>query len=293
LKFRKMDTKVFEFFCDCPVLSTHKRNQHNAQPTTNTSMLLRAHNLSRSAPRPVTTQRGPTGFSRQSVAQQRPIARNINRTFAIATETAKPEKQQENASKQETSLNKTTEASSNVAKSEGKPQSAVATHHHKRMGRQYDPFFDDWRDFSRRMDKYLTSSFGLPAMNVFDWETPLISGGLVDVTDQLPSVDISESDKSYHVHADLPGVPKENIHLSVKDGVLEIKATKDFKKETKDEKRNYSLIERSYGSFVRRLPVPKDADPSKVKAKYENGVLELEIPKPEPSQREQTRIKIE
>jgi len=144
------------------------------------------------------------------------------------------------------------------------------------------------------MDKYLTSSFGLPSHIFSDplSEFGLPSNQLMAAREFQPTLDISESDKAYHVHAELPGIPKENIHVSIRDGILEIKGNKDIKKEVKDEKRNYSRIERSYGSFTRRISVPKEIDTTKVKAKFENGVLELEVPKPEHAQKEQ-EVKIE
>jgi len=164
---------------------------------------------------------------------------------------------------------------------------------HRNRGRLMDPL-DDWRDLSRRMDNFLTSSFFPTDIFADPFAAfPATSFAGSTLSEFQPSVDVSETDKSYHVHAELPGIPKENIHVSIRNGMLEISGNKDFKKETKDEKRNWTRVERSYGSFVRRIAVPRELDASKIKAKYDNGVLELEVPKPEPTQQDQFQVKIE
>jgi len=217
---------------------------------------------------------------------------SLRRTFATDT------KQDKTAEATATATEPKTQA---VA--ESKPESQVS-HRRSRGGgggavRSYDPFFDDWRDFSRRMDRYLTNSVGFPSITTdlfadpfADWSAsfPRATAAMAEFR---PSVDFSESDKAYHVHAELPGIPKENVHVSIRNGILEISGNKDFKKETKDDKRNFSRVERSYGSFVRRFGVPRELDAGKIKAKYENGVLELEVPKPEPTKQDQFEVKIE
>jgi len=220
------------------------------------------------------------------------------RTFTTDTKDTKGTKAQETKDTKGTKAQETNQpgGDSNVAISTDAPQSNQVSPRHSssRVARSYDPFFDDWKDFSRRMDKYLTTSFGLPSTIIdpfSDWT--LSPRQFATMSEFQPSVDISESEKAYHVHAELPGIPKENIHVSIRDGMLEIRGNKQYKKETKDEKRNYSRVERSYGSFVRRIAVPKEVDVSKVKAKFDNGVLELEVPKPEPAQQEQFQVKIE
>jgi len=172
------------------------------------------------------------------------------------------------------------------------PKRDVARHR-KDRGRVFDPL-DDWRDLSRRMDNYLTSSIFPTDIFADPFEfSAFPTTSLARMSEFQPSVDVSETDKAYHVHAELPGIPKENIHVSIRNGVLEISGNKDVKKETKDEKRNWTRVERSYGSFVRRIAVPRELDASKIKAKYDNGVLELEVPKPEPAKEDQFQVKIE
>lgn len=119
-----------------------------------------------------------------------------------------------------------------------------------------------------------------------------LSGGFELSSEFVPKIDISETDKAVFIHAELPGMTKENVNISLQDGVLEISGNKNLEKRTEDKDRKYSRVERSYGSFVRRIGVPKGTKASDVKAKFQNGVLELEVPKVEQS-KEQFEVKIE
>lgn len=99
--------------------------------------------------------------------------------------------------------------------------------------------------------------------------------------DPLPSqikVDVNENGNAYTVKAEVPGVAKEDIHVSVEGGVVTISAeVKQEDKQTKDEKVLRS--ERYYGSVSRSFQLPQDVDAGAAKAKYENGVLSLTLPK--------------
>ena len=94
-----------------------------------------------------------------------------------------------------------------------------------------------------------------------------------------PAIDVSETEKEYLVKAELPGISKKEIDISLTDGVLTIKGEK--KQEKKEEKENYHFIETRYGSFSRSLRLPDDASAEKVDATYTDGVLTVSIPKTE------------
>jgi HSP20 family protein len=83
------------------------------------------------------------------------------------------------------------------------------------------------------------------------------------------------------VNAEVPGIPKEQLKLQLNDGVLTISGER--KEEKKEEKENYVRHECSYGQVSRSLRLPKNVDGKKVSAKYENGVLSVEVPKAEES----------
>ncbi|KAJ3106718.1 hypothetical protein HK100_003698 [Physocladia obscura] len=90
-------------------------------------------------------------------------------------------------------------------------------------------------------------------------------------------LDLTEADDGYHVHADLPGVNKDEVNITTKDGILTISGERSTNKEVKDEQRH--IVERSFGKFSRSVRLPNDANVEAVSAKLDNGVLELVIAK--------------
>jgi len=91
-------------------------------------------------------------------------------------------------------------------------------------------------------------------------------------------VDIKEESDAIVIKADLPGVKKEDIDVRVDGNLLTIKAEKKFE-EKEEEKDRYHRIERYYGVFQRSFTLPDRVDPEKMKARYEDGVLILTLPK--------------
>lgn len=90
--------------------------------------------------------------------------------------------------------------------------------------------------------------------------------------------DIRDVGEEYVVEADIPGVKKKDIKLDLKDDILTISV--EYKEETKDERDNYIRRERRYGSFGRSFNVA-NVNQDKIKAKYDNGVLTINLPKAE------------
>lgn len=95
--------------------------------------------------------------------------------------------------------------------------------------------------------------------------------------DWMPRVDISETEESYAIHAELPAVKKEDVHVTVESGVLTIKGER--KQESSESGRKFHRIERSYGSFVRSFTLPESVDADSISATFQEGVLNLTIPK--------------
>jgi HSP20 family protein len=110
------------------------------------------------------------------------------------------------------------------------------------------------------------------------------------VAQWAPSVDISEDDKEWLVQADLPQVKKEDVKVTVENGVLTITGERRFEKEEKDKK--YHRIERSYGDFLRSFTLPEGADGSKVSAEFKDGVLKVHLPKSEKAQTKSVEVKV-
>lgn len=105
-----------------------------------------------------------------------------------------------------------------------------------------------------------------------------------------PKVDISESDNGYLIKADLPGMDKKDVTISVENGVLTL--TGEKAEEHKKEKGKYYHLERSYGKFCRTFYLPESTDAEKIAASMKNGVLELDIPKTEKQKFRNIEIKV-
>ncbi len=93
----------------------------------------------------------------------------------------------------------------------------------------------------------------------------------------MPAIDIFEKDNKFVVKAELPGMNEEDIDVSVVGDTLTIKGEKKTESEVKD--KDYYRSERSYGSFMRSISLPATVNADKIEAKYEDGVLEVSLPK--------------
>jgi HSP20 family protein len=92
-----------------------------------------------------------------------------------------------------------------------------------------------------------------------------------------PAVDLVDKGDKYLIEIDLPGVDKKDIDITLVDHHLKIVALRKIEKEERGE--NYIVSERAFSGYKRIIPLPEDADENSIKAKYENGVLRIEIRK--------------
>ena len=99
------------------------------------------------------------------------------------------------------------------------------------------------------------------------------SGGSVFV----PKVDIIENEKAFELHVAAPGLSKEDFNIELNKNLLTISGERKLSSEKKDT--NYHSIETQYGSFSRSFTLPENVDAEKINAKYNNGILELIVPK--------------
>jgi HSP20 family protein len=106
----------------------------------------------------------------------------------------------------------------------------------------------------------------------------------------FPALDVTESDGALEVTAELPGVAKEDVDVSIVNGVLRIKGEK--KSEKKEEQESSYLLERSYGSFSRSIPLPFEIGGTDIDASFKDGVLKIRIPRPPEAKQEAKRIEI-
>jgi HSP20 family protein len=105
-----------------------------------------------------------------------------------------------------------------------------------------------------------------------------------------PVVDITEDEKSFLIKAELPEVKKEDVHVTVENGVLTLTGERKFEKEEKNKK--YHRVERGYGTFARSFTLPGNIDANKVNATYKDGLLTVTVAKSETAKPKQIEVKI-
>lgn len=106
----------------------------------------------------------------------------------------------------------------------------------------------------------------------------------------MPLVDIAEDENEYHITAELPEVKKEDVRVTVENGMLTITGERKFEKEEKHKK--WHRVERSYGNFARSFALPTDGDAARVNAEFKNGVLEVHVAKSESARPKQIEVKV-
>ena len=113
---------------------------------------------------------------------------------------------------------------------------------------------------------------------------------MMTVAEWAPLVDIVEDDHEYLIKAELPEVKKEEVKVTVQDGVLSLAGDRKFLKEETNKK--YHRLERAYGSFVRTFSLPEDADETKVTADFKEGILQVHLPKSEKARPKNIEVQI-
>lgn len=130
---------------------------------------------------------------------------------------------------------------------------------------RWDPM-KELEDMQRRFQNY----FATPSLGS-------LSNEQLSTPQWMPACDISETPEAYSIHAELPDVKKEDIKVTVQDGVLTLLGERKMEKEEKNKR--YHRVERSYGRFQRSFTLPTAVDEGKVAATYKDGVLNLLVPK--------------
>ncbi len=106
----------------------------------------------------------------------------------------------------------------------------------------------------------------------------------------MPALEMRETDKEYHLSVELPGVAGDEVDISVDGDLLILKGEK--KEEREEKERDYTISERSYGAFERRVALPADCDPDGIEARSDNGVIAITIPRKESSPEKARKIEI-
>lgn len=116
--------------------------------------------------------------------------------------------------------------------------------------------------FSTLIDRFFTESLARTGGSTF-----------------VPKVDVIENETSFDLLVAAPGMTKEDFNIEVKDNYLTVSGERKLTNEKKE--KNFHSIETQYGSFSRSFSLPENVDGAKINAKYENGILELNLPKDE------------
>ena len=142
-----------------------------------------------------------------------------------------------------------------------------------------------WEPF-RDMDEFFNRL--LPAMNPRRW------GDLGSMERQFqwsPSADISENETEFRIRAELPGVKKDDVKVTVDNGVITIAGERVQEKDDKGEK--FHRIERFHGSFTRSFSLPENADAQNIKAESKDGTLTVRIPKLAAAKPRQVQVQVD
>jgi HSP20 family protein len=120
------------------------------------------------------------------------------------------------------------------------------------------------------------------------FDTPTTPGNGATILRWVPAMDLVETADDFVLRADLPGLTQDDVKIELEDSTLTVSGER--KSERTDKHEGYYRVERAFGSFSRSLTLPKGVDADAVKANFDNGVLEIHIPKPE--ERKPRRIAI-
>ena len=146
--------------------------------------------------------------------------------------------------------------------------------------RDNDPFTSLRRGMDRLFDQVMGGSWGgLPAA--------FTGPGVIS-----PRVDVAEGKDGLELSAELPGIDPKDVSVEIEDGVLTLRAERRTERKEEDKDKRWHLVERQSGTYLRRFALPFDADPAKVEARFDKGVLHVAIPRPAEPKPAAKRIEI-
>ncbi len=140
--------------------------------------------------------------------------------------------------------------------------------------------WDPWREIEDMFDRY-TRAGGVPR-----------GGGqeLARTGDWTPRVDIAETEQAFVIKAEVPEVNKDDVKITVDNGVLSICGER--KQEQEEKGKTFHRVERFYGQFTRSFTLPENVDEDHITATFKDGMLSLEIPKTEKAQPKAIEVKV-
>lgn len=141
-----------------------------------------------------------------------------------------------------------------------------------------------WHEFETLADR-MRNWADFPPFGASLFRAPLVS----EATEWLPAIELVEKEGEFVLTAEIPGMSKEDVQISVEDDVLTFRGEKKFEHE--EEKDRMHIREREYGTFMRAFTLPRGVEASKIKAEYHDGVVEIHLPKGVEAQSRHIEIK--
>jgi HSP20 family protein len=149
--------------------------------------------------------------------------------------------------------------------------------------RPFESFFREMDTLRKEMDRLFEDFWkgsGQRSFMTTPWQ----------YSDITPRVDETEDEKAFHIRVELPGMDKDDVDLTLSNGVLTIRGEK--KREEEEKGKDFYRKERAFGAFRRSLPIPFDVDESQIDASFKKGVLYIELPKTEEAQKKVKHISV-
>lgn len=146
------------------------------------------------------------------------------------------------------------------------------------------PALSPFEDMERAFERFMKSLW----MRPLGWDRPLWREMMEPFQGRVPSMDIIDRDDDFLVRAEVPGVDKKHIEVTLTDSTLTIKGRVEH--EAKEQKRDYYRCEITQGTFSRSMLIPGEFDAAKVSASMKDGILEVKLPKLDAAKRRNIRI---
>jgi len=156
--------------------------------------------------------------------------------------------------------------------------------------RPFESFFREMDNLHKDMDRLFEDFWkgsGRDSLMTTPWHSAVAPWAHSEV---MPRIDETEDEKAFHIQVELPGMDRDDVDITLSNGVLTIRGEK--KREDEEKGKDFYRKERSFGVFRRSLPIPAEVDESKIDASFKKGVLYIELPKTEEARKKVTHIDV-
>ena len=156
--------------------------------------------------------------------------------------------------------------------------------------RPFESFFREMDSLHKEMDRLFEDFWkgsGRHSLMTTPWHSTMTPWAHSEV---MPRIDETEDEKAFHIQVELPGMDRDDVDITLSNGILTIRGEK--KREDEEKGKDFYRKERSFGAFRRSLPIPAEVDENKIDASFAKGVLTIELPKTEEARKKVTHIDV-